>query len=187
LKIFERIKKVFFGQFKVYQKILKKHSINFKLMLSFSKIKYFLLTIFGFSLAGGLWGFECFLGTVGSDEVISNPFSFILGALFLGFFGNLSLIFFLEKDFKKILKFLFLGIFCWLISFLIVGIFAHPLWMIGGIITFLPELFFDIGTIEKYISLQPSLDITYFWLEFLISGIIVSLFLSFWLKLRKKL
>ena len=54
--------------------------------------KEFLGVVFGFGLAGALWGWECYRGTVGSDDVITSPFSFILGAVFLGVFGGIALV-----------------------------------------------------------------------------------------------
>ena len=147
-------------------------------------IQNILTPVLGFGLAGALWGWECYNGTVGVEYAITNPFSFILGAVYLGVFGSLSLVVF-SRDIKKILKVVGLGIVGCLVGFLLPAIFGYWLWLFGGIITFIPELFVKRSVIEEFIILKPSLDITYLWLYFLLTGIIAGFFYSLILKVKK--
>ncbi len=154
-------------------------------MTIMEKMKYALVPAIGFGIGGALWGWECFRGTVGAGEVITNPFSYILGAVYLGVFGGVSLVIF-SKDIKKILKVVLLGIGGWIVAFLVPAIFSYYLFLSGGVITFIPELFTDGGTIEKFIVLEPSLPVGGFWLEFLLTGMIAGLFYALILKNRIK-
>src|SRR3989338_6266546 len=44
----------------------------------------------GFGFGGLLWGFEAYRGTVGTADAFVSPFSFILGAVAMGFFGGVA-------------------------------------------------------------------------------------------------
>lgn len=154
-------------------------------MTRFEKIRYILTPAIGFGIGGALWGWECFRGTVGAGEVITNPFSYILGILFLGVFGSASLVLF-SKDIKKIVKVILLGICAWIAGFIAPAMFTYYLFLLGGIVRVLPELFTDSGTVQEFISLKPSLPVSGFWLEFLFTGMIAGLFYALILKNRIK-
>ena len=75
------------GKLKIrYNKSMEKFKIK---TMSFWRRTGILVAGFGFG--GVLWGLEVYRGTVGSDEVFTNPFSYILGAVALGVFGGLAL------------------------------------------------------------------------------------------------
>lgn len=142
-----------------------------------------LIPAIGFGIGGALWGWEAFRGTVGAEEVITNPFSYILGAIFLGIIGSASLVIF-SKDIKKILKIIGVGIISWIIGFSVPAIFIDWMLIFGaGLLTpiaiFLPRDIFI-----KFSGLEPSLVIWHFWLGFLITGAIVGLFYALILKLK---
>ena len=50
-----------------------------------------LAVVLGFGVAGLLWGWQIFDWVTSENEAFTNPFSFILGAVYLGFLGGLGL------------------------------------------------------------------------------------------------
>ena len=145
--------------------------------------------VFGFGLAGALWGWQAYSWVIEEEEVFTNPFSFILGALFLGVFGGLALTIF-SRDIKKILKVVILGTLGWIVAFFVAGIFSWP-WLIGlGTFILQPLNMFLVLKLalntDFLFNLRPSLIVAPLWLGFLISGFIISLFYALILKKKIK-
>lgn len=151
----------------------------------------------GFGVGGALWGLEAYRGTVGSDEVFTNPFSYILGAVAMAVFGGLALSTMFHRhtmegglinisisDARNCLsnklfwKILILGTLGWLVAFLLPAVWAYELFLFGGQITIIFEFFASGETIDKLFSLQPYLGVAYLWLEFLLAGAILGLVYS---------
>ena len=134
--------------------------------------KYLLSSAIGFGLGGALWGWEAFRGTVGAGEVFSNPFSYILGAIIMGFMGGISLVLF-SKNIKRILLSGLLGVIGCFIGFIGIGVFSYYLFLYGGL--FLSSITAPIISAEilkKFINLEPSLIVGGLWLVFLIAEIL---------------
>jgi hypothetical protein len=159
----------------------------------------FLSAIIGFGISGILWGIECYSGTIARNEALTNPFSFILGAIYFGVIGSISLIIFREKDIKKVIKFVLVGLVGWLVAFLLPNLFMWWLIVFGSvlfsllnIIFYIIEFFHEgIGDLFQtgflfLTSLKPSLMIFVLWLEFFFSGVIaaISFILFFKTKIR---
>ena len=153
--------------------------------------------VFGFGLAGALWGWECYRGTVGSGDVITNPFSFILGAVFLGFFGSIVLALFKDnlaenssRYIKKILKVVLLGTAGCMVGFVVPLVFSYELFLVGGIflspVVILLSFFVSHQTVMEILMLEPSLRIAHFGVEFLLTGTIIGLSYALILKAKIK-
>lgn len=148
-------------------------------------IKYIVTPAIGFGLAGLIWGWEAYRGTVGAGETFTNPFSYILGAVAFGILGSLSLVLF-SGDKKKIFKAVTMGLVGWIVSFLVPALFLNWL-LIGGGILLLP-----VAWIAKLIKidlvsllrLDPSLIVGHLWLEFLFTGLLVGLMYGLLLKVK---
>jgi len=80
--------------------------------------KQLVAVVLGFGIAGILWGWQCYDWATSHNEAFTNPFSLILGALYLAIFGGLGLgwAFFRENK-RKFLFLILLGIPAWLIAF----------------------------------------------------------------------
>jgi len=160
----------------------------------FSEWKYSAIAAAGFGLGGALWGWEAYRGTVGAGEAFTNPFSYVLGAIFLGVFGGLALAavrhlqrsstglgmsFFISRQTLLIVG---VGTIGWLVAFVVPAIGVYWLFLIGsGILPFLLAIFtIPLGVIGANnvidVGLSPSLLVGNLWLEFLITGVIAGLF-----------
>jgi MFS family permease len=79
-----------------------------------------LAVVLGFGVGGILWGWQCYNWVTTHNEVFTNPFSFVLGAIYLAIFGGLGLGWaFFRKDKKKFLLLILLGIPIWVVAFLV--------------------------------------------------------------------
>ena len=140
----------------------------------------------GFGVGGAIWGLEAYRGTVGSGEVFTNPFSYILGAVSLAVFGGLALAYlsqingsfsmsrlFLSKNTLKIVGFGTLG---WLVAFLLPMVWVEWMLLGGGILVVGIVLLGSIFSIDlvPFIVLEPSLLVGHLWFHFLLIGAIVS-------------
>lgn len=152
--------------------------------------KYLLFPAIGFAIGGVLWGWECYRGTIGAGESFTNPFSFILGAVYLGFFGSLFLSLLEKKSStpKKVAKRVLGGVVGCIIGFLIPAIFVDAMLKGGSIITpVLGGVLIITGLdIIQLLVLSPSLVVGQLWLEFLFSGIIITLFYALIFKIKIK-
>jgi len=148
----------------------------------------FLVVILGFGIAGILWGLECFNGIVARDEVFTNPFSFILGAVFFGAIGGLSLALTKTRDIKQVIKILILGAIGCFFGFLLPYLFSLILIIAGGVLNyflFLSAYFIEtisLGAGDLFLTnftqlgnLNPSLIFSGLWLEFFFTGAIIGL------------
>ncbi|MCD6528276.1 hypothetical protein J7K44_01420 [bacterium] len=148
--------------------------------------------VLGFGIGGMLWGWQCYDWTTSHNEAFTNPFSIILGALWISIFGGLALAFsFLREKKKKFLLLFFLGIPAWFLAFLIPGIFSSWLWY-GSLIFLHPFvlfffLLFDSNKIVSLFDLDPSLHIGTLCLEFFFSFLLIAVFYSFFFKKPSKL
>lgn len=146
--------------------------------------KYLLTCAAGFGLGGLLWGLDAFFGTVGADEVFTNPFSYILGIVALGLLGSLSLILF-SKNTRKILKVSLLGLLGCLVGFIGVALFSYYLYLYGGLfLSGITSFFVRAEELKRFINLEPSLVVGGIWLIFVLSGGITGLFYSLILKTK---
>lgn len=150
--------------------------------------KRFLIIILGFGIAGILWGLECFNNVVGSSKSFSNPFYFILGAVFFGVIGGLSLALIRTEDIKQVIKIIVLGALGCFIAFLIPGALSYWLYLLGGLIS--PLIIFLSLVISKIFGISEDLILDEFllltnlkstlmiftlWLEFFFTGAIIGL------------
>lgn len=153
--------------------------------------KFLFFPAIGFGIGGVLWGWECYRGTVGTDKSFTNPFSFILGAIYFGFFGSLFLNFLLDKQsltIKKLLKMEVLGIIGCVVGFIVSTISVDLLLVGGSIITpilGIIEYFLPHYILVESLRLEPSLIIGHLWFGFLITGIIITFFHTY--REKKKL
>jgi len=162
----------------------------------------------GFGFGGLVWGWEAYRGTVGSDEVFTNPFSYILGAVAMGLFGGLALSYIVyakeqnttqkrgkskaqiglfEPYFNKTtLKIVGFGIAGWVVAFVVPAVAGEWLLILGAVIQ--PLLIiatsFTDADLTFIFNLKPSLSIAGLWVEFLFTGVIVSLIYSSMLKTK---
>lgn len=153
----------------------------------------------GFGVGGAIWGLEAYRGTVGSGEVFTNPFSYILGAVSLAVFGGLVLAYlsqingstplsrlFLSKNTMKIVG---LGLVGWLVAFLLPAVWLNKLLFIGLLIlSFILSPFEASGSLGQflpnYLRLDPSLNVGILFVEFLFAGLIIGLVYSLILKTK---
>lgn len=159
-----------------------------------------LWSIAGFGIGGALWGVEAYRGTVGSGETFTNPFSYILGAMAMAVFGGFALAYITQNKSAgstsvplsrlfiagQTWKIIGVGLLGWLAAFFVPAVWAYQFWLAGNILIVVPELLFSGDTVDKFLSLAPSLGIGYFWLEFLIVGAIVALIYAMLLKSNVK-
>ncbi len=151
-----------------------------------------LIVALGFGVGGALWGLEAYRGTVGSDEVFTNPFSYILGSVALAICGGIALAYIKSLTLlpsrlsypkrggaREGVKIIGLGLIGWVVAFALPAVWAYELWLFGSIIGIIPELFARGDTVDSFLSLEPSIGVAYFWLEFLITGAIVGLIYAF--------
>jgi len=148
--------------------------------------------VLGFGIGGMLWGFHCYDWATSHNEAFTNPFSIILGALWISIFGGLALAFsFFKKNKIKFLFLFFLGIPVWFLAFLIPGIFSSWEWY-GSLIFLHPFvlfffLLFDSNKIVSLFDLDPSLHIGTLCLEFFFTFLLIGIFYSFFFKKSSKL
>lgn len=143
---------------------------NIKQFLSSDKFFRFL----GFSLAGGLWGLQYFIGSETWRSAVPSPFEYILAAIF---FGLIAAIFHPggKKSFiKNILDFL-AHILIWLAAFLIPQLFVSWSFMISR--TY--KILFRIINIpdylsEKFLNLDKA-NVGDLWFQFVLAGMILGL------------
>lgn len=152
------------------------------------KVKYIVTPAVGFGLAGLIWGWEAYRGTVGAGETFTNPFSYILGAVAFGILGSLSLVLF-SGDKKKIIRVVIFGTIGWIVAFILPAIFAYSLYISGSVL--LSIILFPFQFSENLsdifianIGLEPSLNIGGFLIEFFLTGMIIGLLYGFILKIR---
>lgn len=152
-------------------------------------LKYVLTPVLGFGLGGALWGWQAY-SLIDSGKIHASPFSYILGAVFLGVLGSGSLVLF-SGDWKKILRVIGLGTVGWVVAFVVPRIFEYWLWLGGGLflaMTISPIESFSGETLANYfirfMSLKPNLQIANFFIEFLLIGIIVGMLYYFVFKAK---
>jgi len=146
--------------------------------------------VLGFGIGGMLWGFHCYDWATSHNEAFTNPFSIILGALWISIFGGLALAFsFLREKRKKILLLIFLGIPVWVLAFVMPGIFSEWLYILSAIISLIYIVIFYLFKVDitSLLNLKPSLAVAGIWLEFLFTFLIVTIFYSFFFKKLSKL
>jgi len=146
--------------------------------------------VLGFGIGGMLWGFHCYDWATSHNEAFTNPFSIILGALWISIFGGLALAFsFLREKRKKILLLIFLGIPVWVLAFVMPGIFSEWLYILSAIISLIYIVIFYLFKVDitSLLNLKPSLAVAGIWLEFLFTFLIVTIFYSFFFKKSSKL
>lgn len=151
-----------------------------------SRFKYAAISAFGFGIGGLLWGLEAYHGTVGSDEVFTNPFSYVLGAVAMAICGGAAFAYLKKGGMREAAKLIGLGLVGWLAAFFVPGVWAYQLYLGGGMM--ISALLSPVGDTSladyfiRNIGLDPSLIVGVFILEFLISGIIIGAVYAFILK-----
>ena len=138
--------------------------------------KYLLVNAIGFGLGGLLWGWILYSELPNSG----SPFHF-MAIITMGLFGGISLVWF-NKSIKNISKSVLAGFLGWGVGFVIAGIFVYPLSLISGYLSIflIPSFLVD----NKFIELGPNIGISVYWLLFLITGILIGLSYSLFLKLK---
>ena len=147
--------------------------------------KQLLASAAGFGIGGFLWGWQATEAITSKDNFI-NPFSYILGAVFLGIFGSGSLVMF-SKDKKKILKTIGLGTLGWTVAFLAPAAWAYQLFIAGAVtlavpLSILEKIKIPYETLINFstlLDLRPNFSIGNFWIEFLLTGIIIGIIYSY--------
>lgn len=141
----------------------------------------------GFGIGGALWGLEAYRGTVGSDEVFTNPFSYILGAVALAICGGIALSFVLSHSGSfftlKTAKILGLGLVGWLVAFLVPAVWVDQLsigsvLLLSIIVSPLNQTGAFVDNIINYIGLDPAMHIGGLSLEFFATGAIAGFIYS---------
>jgi len=152
--------------------------------------KQLLAVVFGFGVAGLVWGGVLYWSYHNSSASFISPFILDGGALLIAVFGGLGLgCAFFKNNKKKILLLILLGIPVWILAFLIPSIFIEWLWTASGVIF---PIFWVIGypfkiDIVNFLIIEPSLQIGTLWLEFFLAFILVGIFYSFFFKKSSKL
>ena len=143
--------------------------------------KYLLINAIGFGLGGLLWGWILYSELPDLDY----PFHF-MAIIVMGLFGGISLVWF-NKSIKNISKSVLAGFLGWGVGFIIAGIFVYPLYFSGiFILSIVPFINNPVGDkIFELINLKPDISIGAFWLVFLLTGSIIGLFYSLFLKTKK--
>ncbi len=142
-------------------------------------VKNILTPVIGFGIGALLWGQSVFVGEVKLHNGFYTPFAYILGALYFGILGSVSLVMF-SGDKKKILRLVGFGIVTWIAAFTLPRIWEYPISIYGGFV-----LGFLSGPLSKYsdyLGLRPSMGLPIFWFEFLLIGLIVATIYAFILK-----
>ncbi len=138
--------------------------------------KYLLVNAIGFGLGGLLWGWILYSELPNSG----SPFHF-MAIITMGLFGGISLVWF-NKSIKNISKSVLAGFLGWGIVFIGAIVIVYPLFISGLILlSLLPFYFID----TEILNLMPSIEIGNFWLVFLLTGSIIGLSYSLFLKLKK--
>ena len=138
--------------------------------------KYSLVNAIGFGLGGLLWGWILYSELPNSG----SPFHF-MAIITMGLFGGISLVWF-NKSIKNISKSVLAGFLGWGIVFIGAIVIVYPLFISGLILlSLLPFYFID----TEILNLMPSIEIGNFWLVFLLTGSIIGLFYSLFLKIKK--
>jgi len=151
--------------------------------------KQLLAVVFGFGIAGLVWGCALYKDVACSKDAFIYPVHW-LGVLSLTIFGGLGLgCAFFKNNKKKILLLILLGIPAWILAFLIPSIFIEWLWTASGIIF---PIFWVIGypfkiDIVNFLIIKPSLQIGTLWLEFFLTFLLIGIFYSFFFPKSSKL
>jgi len=140
--------------------------------------KYLLVNAIGFGLGGLLWGWILY------SELpdLEYPFHF-MAIIVMGLFGGISLICF-NKSIKNVSKSVLAGFLGWGVGFVAGAALAYPLYFSGGLLLVPIGYFIKIDILNKFINLDPSISIGDFWLVFLLTGSIIGLFYSLFLKTK---
>ncbi len=152
--------------------------------------KQLLAVVFGFGVAGLVWGGVLYWSYHNSSASFISPFILDGGALLIAVFGGLGLgCAFFKNNKKKILLLILLGVPVWILAFLIPSIFIEWLWTASGIIF---PIFWVIGypfkiDIVNFLIIEPSLRVGTLWLEFFLSFILITIFYSFFFPKSSKL
>ena len=138
--------------------------------------KYLLVNAIGFGLGGLLWGWILY------SELpdLEYPFHF-MAIIVMGLFGGISLICF-NKSIKNVSKSVLAGFLGWGVGFVGSGIFIYPLSLISGYLSIflIPSFIAD----NNLTILTPNIYISGYWLIFLLTGSIIGLFYSLFLKTK---
>lgn len=155
-----------------------------------------LIVALGFGIGGAIWGLEAYRGTVGSDEVFTNPFSYILGAVAMAVCGGIALVYIENKRLNQRLSRLFLsgkttkivglGLVGWIVAFMVPAVWVEWIMTLGAILIMGLVLLGGIFTLDlvPFITLNPSLLVGHLWFEFLITGAIIGLIYAFLIKAK---
>ena len=152
--------------------------------ISVSLSKYLLISATGFGLGGILWGWECYRGVIISEDTFINPFSFILGAVFMGVIGGIFLFLPINKNIKSILKISLSGILIFSLGFIIAGILSYYLFLYGGLPLVTFALIINVDILKNFINLGSTLRIGSLWAMFLVGGVIIGLFYALFFKFK---
>ena len=143
--------------------------------------KYLLVNAIGFGLGGLLWGWILY------SELpdLEYPFHF-MAIIVMGLFGGISLIWF-NKSIKNVSKSVLAGFLGWGVGFVGIGIFNYWLYLYGILIlSIIPFINNPVG--DKFFKLidlnMNNIGIGSFWLVFLLTGSIIGLSYSLFLKLK---
>lgn len=170
-----------------------------------SRRKRTVILMTGFGLGGLLWGLEAYRGTVGSTDAFTSPFSYILGAVAMGFFGGLALAVVKKMDSsnssrfnagylvdKETLRIVGVSVVTWVGAFVVLLYLSKWLFLAGSaIIPFIlsivviPLTLFNKDEIVN-VNLEPSLFIGNLWLGFLVLAVIFCLVLHLVVMRMKK-
>lgn len=163
--------------------------------------KAMLISAAGFGIGGAFWGLEAYRGTVGSHEVFTNPFSYVLGAVYLGVFGGLALALieklknlsvpwwvglFSSENLKRMGRIVGIGTIGWLVAFVVPAVLGEWLLAFGAVLTpliFVIAKFGSLDVIPLFI-LKPSLILGQLWVHFLIAGIFIGAVYAILLKTK---
>ncbi len=147
--------------------------------LNISFKKYLLINAIGFGLGGLLWGWILYREL----PDLEYPFHF-MAIIVLGLLGGISLVW-QNKNIKQISKSVLAGFLGYGIGFVTTGVFSYFLYLYGALMLVPLGYLVEIETLNKYLNLEPNIGIGDFWLIFLFIGIIVGLFYSLFLKVKK--
>jgi len=162
-----------------------------------------LIVALGFGVGGALWGLEAYRGTVGSDEVFTNPFSYILGSVALAICGGIALAYIKSLTLlpsrlsypkrggaREGVKIIGLGLIGWVVAFALPAVWAYELFLFGSVFTpflvgilVIPAETMGLNGVINPI-LNPSFMVGNFWLEFLITGVIIGLIYALVMKTK---
>ncbi len=152
--------------------------------------KQLLAVVFGFGVAGLVWGGVLYWSYHNSSASFISPFILDGGALLIAVFGGLGLgCAFFKNNKKKILLLILLGIPVWILAFLIPSIFIEWLIVLSAIISLGYIAFYYLFKVDitSLLYLKPSVDITGIWFEFFLTFLLVGIFYSFFFPKSSKL